>query len=279
MTRVAISDCPPVNGGCNSRGPAVLPDRPASSPGNGPIVGIHWITPDWLALMRVPLQRGRVFDRSDDVHSRKAVIVSATAARRLWPGEDPIGRPIANVGFTHGDTAYVIGVVGDVLYQAMDAPPQPEIYISYYQAPISHRMMLFLRTAGDPAAVAPEVRRALREVAPGFPVYEVASMKRLVAGTLAYASFSAVLLGFFAAVAVTLATLGTYGVISFAVAQRTREMGVRIALGATGGDLFGSSLARGSRSEPSAWLSESLHRSPRHARSGRCCSTFSRPTR
>jgi predicted permease len=236
VTDVAVGNCPPLSGGCSST-VIELRDQPPPAAGAEPTVGVYWATPGWFQVLRVPLLRGRLFASEDRPDARRSVIVNETAARTFWPGQDPIGRPVGvGQGGFWDDTAYVVGVVGDVRFETMDSLPRPDVYLPYSQSP-SGRMMLFVRTAGDPLALAPAARRALHDAAPGVPVYDVMTMEARVADATAAARFSTVLLTFFGLVALALATVGTYGVIAFATMQRTQEIGIRMALGATRGEV------------------------------------------
>jgi predicted permease len=247
VTGAALSDCAPVGGTCN--GTVVwLHDRPKIAAGSEPEVGVHWISPEWPSVMRVPVKRGRLFTDADRLGVRKSVIVNETAARKIWPGEDPVGRPLSvGQGGFWPDTAYVVGVIGDVRYDGLTAPQTADVYLPYAQSPRA-RLMLFVRTAGDPMAIIPAVRRTMGELAPGVPLYDIRTMDTRVGDAMSYARFSTVLLGLFAAVALVLATMGTYGVISFGVAQRTREIGIRVAIGATRSDVVKLIVGQG------AWL-------------------------
>jgi putative ABC transport system permease protein len=237
VTGSALIDCSPLSGGCNGTVIAFR-DQPEAVPGTEPEVRLHWVTPSWLPVMRVPLIRGRYFTRDDREGVRKVVLVNETAARKFWPGKDPIGRPVSvGQGGFWKDTAYVIGVVGDVRFESLDSAATPDVYLSYYQSP-RPGMMLMLRSAGDVRGLGAPARKLLREMLPLSPVYEMRTMRERVADAMRYARFSTVVLAFFGIVALALATMGTYGVISFGVAQRTREIGIRVALGAQRGELL-----------------------------------------
>ncbi len=193
----------------------------------------------YFEAMRIPLLRGRLFDERDNRSTPKVVIINQTAARRYWPGENPIGqRILSGVDEEQHSWSTIIGVVGDVKYAGLDTVTNPETYYHYLQIRpdamnvAEGAMALVIRTAGDPAAMASAVRGELRSLDPAQPLYNVRTMDQLVASSIAQPRFRTFLVSAFAALALVMVALGLYGVVAYSVSQRVAELAIRVALGA-----------------------------------------------
>ena len=192
--------------------------------------------------MRIPVLRGRVFDEHDGADSPAVVVINRTLAERFFADRDPVGRSLRIPGVI--PAAEIIGVVGDVKQLYVEDPPEPQIYGALAQNPFTFTSVA-VRTAGDAGSMMNQIRRAVWQVDKDQPMWKMRTMEAKLAMLAAPREFVTILLGGYAALALLLASIGIFGVVSYSVRQRTAEIGVRIALGARSSDIARMILRQG----------------------------------
>ena len=219
--------------------------RPDFKPEERVEVPVDSITPDYFRVLQVPLRAGRFFDQRDGADAPRVVIINETMARTFWRDENPLGRRIKYGQLSsRGEWMTIVGVVADTRRTGYEADVRPETYLAQSQSP-DVGLALLIRTTGEPAAIVPSLRAALQEIDPLVPLESVHPLNDEVVEMTAGRRLNTTLFTVFAAIAAILAAVGTYGVIATSVEQRTRELGVRLALGATGGSIVRMVLVEG----------------------------------
>jgi putative ABC transport system permease protein len=232
-----VTAMPFIPANINIQGGFRIEGRPAPPEREQPVTSLTVASPDYFPAMQIPLRQGRLFTPGDHAQAPPVAIVNDLMADRFWPGDSPIDQRVTVNWQGRWLTMQVVGVVGRLRHDGLDSDPRPEVFIPFAQLPYGS-MTFVVRTTTDAAALVPILERRIWEIDPILPLYETTTVEALVSQSLAPRRFVTSLLGILGGLAFVLATIGIYGIVSFATAQRTREIGVRVVVGGTARDIL-----------------------------------------